>query len=67
MPRSNGPLITTRELADRWGVTVGALVNRRAAGRSPRYIKFGRGRGSRIRYRLSDIEEFERRMTVRPT
>ena len=49
-------MLTTKELAARWGVSAGSLANDRALGRSTvPYVKIG----DRVRYRLSDIVRFE--------
>lgn len=49
-------MLTTKELAARWGVSAGSLANDRALGRSAvPYIKIG----DRVRYRLSDVVRFE--------
>jgi hypothetical protein len=49
-------MLTTKQLAERWGVSAGALANDRFLGRSPvPYVKIG----ERVRYRLEDVLEFE--------
>lgn len=58
---SEGPQLTTVELAARWQVSRGHLSNLRSAGCEPNYIKIG----TAVRYRLSDIEAFEEANTVR--
>lgn len=54
--------LTTAQLAKRWGVSEKGLANQRQDGDvpHPRYLKLGKGRAARVRYRLVDIEEFER-------
>ncbi len=53
-----GAMLTTKELAVRWGVAPGSLANDRAAGRSALpYVKIG----ERVRYRLSDVLRYEER------
>lgn len=54
--------LTTAELAARWGVAPGSLVNDRGRGDSVvPYVKIG----ERVRYRLSDVEAYEAAQTVR--
>lgn len=49
-------MLTTKELAERWSVSAGSLANERATGRSVvPYVKIG----ERVRYRLSDVLEYE--------
>lgn len=47
--------LTPNDLADRWGVSRGHLANERSDGRGPTYLKIG----SRVLYRLADIETYE--------
>lgn len=49
--------LTTDELANRWSMSSGALINWRDQSQGPRYIKVGR----LVRYRLEDILEYERK------
>lgn len=52
-----GRLLSTLDLAARWGVHPRTLVNERAYGRSRvPYVRVGPGT---IRYRLADVEAFE--------
>jgi hypothetical protein len=56
VPSSPGhDLLTDRELAIRWGLSPKTLANWRCAGLGLRYLKIG----SKIRYRLSDVLQFE--------
>lgn len=55
-------LLTTQELATRWGMHPGSLRLWRVKKKGPRYVRLGRrgkGRLPRVRYRLEDIEAFE--------
>jgi len=54
--------LNSRALAMRWGVTVGHLANLRCAGRGPNYLRLG----SRIAYRLDDVEAYETACLVQP-
>lgn len=53
-------LLTPKELCDRWKVADNTLRKWRVANSGPNYIKLGEGRNSEVRYRIEDIEEFER-------
>jgi hypothetical protein len=57
--------LTPPELVERYNgkVTVRTLANWRSAGISPPFTKVG----GRILYRLTDIEEWEKRRTVKST
>lgn len=55
--------LTTKELADRWGIHPGTLRTWRSEGTGPVYIKLGEGQTSRVFYCLEDIKEFEERWT----
>ena len=48
-----------RELADRWKTSVRTLQRWRASGLGPGYVLIG----GTIRYRFSDVIDFERRMS----
>ena len=48
-----------RELADRWKTSVRTLQRWRASGLGPGYVLIG----GAIRYRFSDVIDFERRMS----
>ena len=50
-------------LASRWATTTQRLANDRASGRGPAFLKVG----TRVLYRLSDIEDYEARNLVRPS
>jgi hypothetical protein len=53
-------LVTRRELADRWKLSVETLKRRERSGLLP-CLKLGRG----VRYRLSDVENLEADAEVR--
>lgn len=57
--------LSTPELAERWEglVVAGTLKNWRHKKKGPKYIKFGKGKNSHIGYRLSDVEDYEKKMT----
>lgn len=49
------PHLSAKVLAARWTTTTGRLGNMRCDGRGPAYVKIG----SRVLYRLSDVEAYE--------
>lgn len=53
-------LMTARELAARWGCSVGHLANLRCTGIGPAYLKIG----SAVRYRTSDLVAYEQAHVV---
>jgi hypothetical protein len=50
------PLLTTTEVAERLRVSQSFLAKARVTGCGPRFIKVGRS----CRYRISDLESYER-------
>jgi predicted DNA-binding transcriptional regulator AlpA len=50
-------LLTTRQLAERWGMSEGTLRNWRVLGRGPKYLRIG----NQVRYKLSVIKAYEER------
>jgi hypothetical protein len=56
-------ILTPEQLAERWDTTVGTLAWKRSTKQGPKYIKLGRS----VRYRLSDVEEFEATHIIDPT
>lgn len=63
MPRTAEKLITTVELAKRWGLSPRSIEARRFRGDPPNYVRIGAGPRAKVRYRLADIEAFERENT----
>ena len=55
-------LLTPRELADRWACSIGHLANLRSAGLGPTYLKIG----TSVRYRLTDVLDYETARVVTP-
>jgi hypothetical protein len=53
--------LTTRDLADRWDVSVGHLQNLRSARTGPTWLKIG----ARVLYPLAVIESYEAARLVR--
>lgn len=58
MPK-NDVLLMPKELASRWSMSVDTLSNWRHLKRGPRYVKLS-GTKFSIRYKLSDIEKYEK-------
>lgn len=57
-------LLTTEELAKRWGVSEGTLKRWRSEDQGPPYIKLDGQRS--VRYRITDIIRFEESNLVTP-
>ena len=53
-------LLTPKDLAKRWSIAVNTLAHWRMLGQGPKFTKMGDGIRARVRYRLLDIEEYER-------
>jgi hypothetical protein len=53
-------MLTTEELALRWKMTNNGLRVWRISGKGPAFVKLGRD----VRYRLSDVEAYEKANTV---
>ena len=62
----DGKLLTTDELAARWSMDPGSLENWRNAGKGPLFIKMGQGSSAPVRYRVSDVEAWEKKMEAKP-
>ena len=58
--------LTTRELAERWGVHIRTLKRWRVKSEGPSYVKLGKGSHASILYKIKDIEDFETKSTVKP-
>lgn len=50
--------LSTRELAERWGMTTGAIRQMRNRGSGPRYFKPG-GKNGKVRYAMDDVVAHE--------
>ena len=50
--------LTSRQLADRWGIKEGTLRNWRYIGEGPAFMKVGRS----IRYRMANVLYYEKGM-----
>ena len=49
-------LLTTRDAAERLGLSPKTLERFRSEGGGPAYLKAGPGKRARVRYRLADLE-----------
>lgn len=63
---SGEPMYTTIGLAKRWHIHPGTLEAWRSAKKGPPYIKMGKGKRSKILYRISDITKWEQRWIKQP-
>lgn len=52
--------LTTDELAKRWSIATNTIRRWRTEGMGPSFVKLGSGIRSAVRYRLEDIEAYER-------
>lgn len=53
--------LTTKQLADRWGMSEGTLRNWRYENKGPSYQSLGDGQRAIIIYDLGDIKEYEKK------
>jgi len=53
-------LLKPKDLCERWGVSDSTIRKWRVANVGPDYIKLGEGRNSEVRYRIEDVEAFEK-------
>ena len=56
-------MLTTKDLAERWAMAIGTLENWRQQGKGPRYVKLGGSPNSDVRYRIKDVESYEKKET----
>ncbi len=57
---ANEQLLTDEQLAKRWQCHRQTLIRWRSKGRGPKFVKIS----NQIRYKLSDIQEFEQQNTI---
>lgn len=57
---SDNVILDQSQLAKRWDMHPRTLENWRQQGRGPRFFKLHDGPKAPVRYRLEDIEEFEK-------
>lgn len=51
---------TAKDLADRYGLSVGSIVNWRTVGEGPKFKKLGKGVNAPVRYHIDDVLRFEK-------
>ena len=54
-------MVTSFELAERWGLSHRTLANWRSQNKGPRYLKLGKESGSHVLYKLSDVVKYEKK------
>ncbi len=59
-PPADERWLTAEELAERFKVSLSTIRDWRVQGYGPPGVRFGRGKGGSVRYRLSEVERFER-------
>lgn len=59
-------MLNDKEAAKVLGVTTLMLQRWRLKGVGPRYIKYGEGRTSPVRYQRSDLEAYKAQQTIEP-
>lgn len=52
-------LLTERELAERWQISVKTLYRWRVQGTGPAYVRLQETPSAPVRYRLEDVVQFE--------
>lgn len=52
--------LTTKQLAERWGMNPGSIERLRKQGTGPKFVKLTKGERGAVRYRLCDVIEHER-------
>ena len=52
-------LLTERELAKRWQISVKTLYRWRVQGTGPAYVRLQETPAAPVRYRLEDVQQFE--------
>lgn len=58
-PKEHSIILTTQQLASRWGMSIRTLESWRQNDKGPNYMKLGDGRRATVLYRLSDVLKFE--------
>lgn len=57
-------ILTSKDLAERWKMTEQMLRHWRIKNKGPQYFKLGEGKKSAVRYRLEDVQEWEKKHDV---
>ncbi len=59
MSAQTDALLTERELAERWQISVKTLYRWRVQGTGPAYVRLQETLAAPVRYRLEDVVQFE--------
>lgn len=59
--------VSRRQASEITGFKEDTLAHWACLGKGPKFVKYGKGRGARVRYPLSDLLEFMRRGEMQPT
>jgi len=62
--KADQTMLTTDDLARRWDMNPKSLITWRCVRKGPPFVKLGKYRGAKVLYKLTDIMEYEKRMTV---
>lgn len=54
-------ILTSKELAERWKMSDQMLRVWRVKNKGPQYFKLGEGKKASVRYRLADVEAWEKK------
>lgn len=60
MEKTTETMLTTKELAKRWNLSVSHIEIKRMRGDGPPFLKLGTDERSPVRYRLADIKAYEK-------
>lgn len=58
-------ILTSKELAERWKMSEQMLRVWRVKNKGPNYFKLGEGKKASVRYRLEDVEAWEKQRDAR--
>lgn len=59
-----GKYLTSKQLADRWGMFEGTIRNWRTLKKGPPFIKIGEGPRGYVAYDIKDIEAYEKKFNM---
>ena len=59
--------LSRKQASEISGFKEDTLAHWACLGKGPKFVKYGKGRGARVRYPLSDLLEFMRRGTMKAT
>lgn len=58
-------ILTSKDLAERWKMSEQMLRVWRVKNKGPNYFKLGEGKKASVRYRLEDVEAWEKQRDAR--